>query len=158
MMAARAMDRGNSQGGKSPPIGERHIRIDERDLHQIVQRRFLGLRQLRTKIRDHHVPAGEHTVLGSGGVKPVHPRIDHLDSYRRIDKYAVADRNGKAAEANAYGVIRAVESAVVDARGDHVFHRAAGNRLRDKAAYEEPGDAGVAIREVEFVRAAIYVA
>jgi hypothetical protein len=51
---------------------------------------------LRTEIGDHHVPAGEHAVFGAGGVKSLHPRIDHLDGRRRGGWSAVIDRDREA--------------------------------------------------------------
>jgi len=158
MIAARTMDRRDPQRGKRPPVPQRHIRINQWHFDQVVECCLLPLRQLWTEIRDHHVPAGEHAMLGARGPNPIHPRIDHLGNYRRVAGSPGADGEGGAAEPDADGIIRPIKRAVIDARSHDVFDRAAGHGLRGQAAHEKPRDAGVAIREVEFVRAAIGIA
>ena len=97
-------------------------------------------------------------MLGARDPNPIHPRIDHLGNYRRVAGSAGADGEGGAAEPDADGIIRPIKRAAIDARSHDVFDRAAGHGLRGQAAHEKPRDAGVAIREVEFVRAAIGIA
>ena len=52
---------------KSCPIAKADAGVDERNFDEIVKRILLLFGQVRTKVRDSHVPAGEDAAFGTRG-------------------------------------------------------------------------------------------
>src|ERR1700756_4503831 len=63
MVAARRHDLMYSQSPEHFPVTNRHMCIDKRRLHAIMQRFFLRFRKRRHEIRHHRLVTSQYTVL-----------------------------------------------------------------------------------------------
>ena len=66
---ARRGDTSNSEFFKGPPISDGDSRVNQRDFDAVVKRLLLRVGQLRTEIRDHHVPTRENGGFSSDGTE-----------------------------------------------------------------------------------------
>ena len=118
------------------PPPERHRRVNERHLDAVLQGLLLLLRQLGTKVWNHHVPAREHDALRTDAVDLFLACVRDLDIARPLG----ANPDGRAAEADADWRRSAIELAVIDFRENAVLGGPARQRFRDQCTNEQPGD------------------
>lgn len=101
----RCIDGSNPESLEGTPVLQRHARIHQRCLDQLVQRRLLRLGQFGTQMRDHHVPAREHTLPRCRPIQATAARVDHFDALAA----EVANSQCGAVQANARCGFRAIE-------------------------------------------------
>src|SRR5260370_5732050 len=125
------------------PITNQHIRVHQWRLDVLRQGRALWLGQVRHDVRDNHVEAGEHDVLG-------------LDPVRRSGA-DVADEDNAAGlthvdagriQADANVLAAAIESVVVERGENEIVHRVTRRDTWHEGAYQQTGERGAACGEV----------
>src|SRR3546814_6523218 len=89
VIAAGARHAGDAESLERPPVVERDRGVDERRLHQIVERLLLRFGQFGADVRDHHVPRGEHAMrrldaigLAAAPIMDLHARTAALPLVR----------------------------------------------------------------------------
>ena len=112
---------------------------------------LLRRRKLRTKIRDYHVPAGEHTGFRTHLKRRAVAQIRDLDraAARRIADVRHAGDN--AVQAHAHRRLGPVEPRIVDAGADDVLDSAPRHSFGNEASHQQPRDRRIPIGEVQLV-------
>ena len=131
------------------PITREHVGIDERRLDVARERLALGRRQFRHDVRNDHVEAGEHGVLGLDATR--HSRAHVADAHAVA---GIADVDAGRIEADAHALAVAVELGVVERREHHVVHAVAWRDVGNERAHQQTSERGVAVGEVIDIRLA----
>ncbi len=155
VIGAGGGDARHAQFVERRPVAQGDGGVDQGRLDQLVQGRLLHRGQVRADIGDHHVPAGQDTGAGLDAEQLAATGIGDLNAPGRRRIAEIAGAHHDTGQADAHGVPRPVELAVIGLGGDDVPGVSAGQGGGDQVAHQEPGDGGVAVREMEAVGAAV---
>ena len=104
-------------------------------------------RELWHDMRNDHVEAGEHRVLGFHAVRHSRAHVANEHTLGRI-----ADVDAGRLEPDAHALAAPIELVIVETRQHHVIHGLAGRNFRDERTHQKPSERSVAVWEVIDVR------
>ncbi len=144
----------NTELGETCPIANHYVRIDQRRFHQIGECLFLRIRQFWAEVRNHHVVAGQHTVIPFRYELLSVANVGNLHLFcgRAPVRAGVLNIYDCAVQAQAYRVFRAVQPAVIRFGGYHIFHRASRNAAGNQRAHQQARDRRISIGKMKNVR------
>ena len=130
---------------KRLPISKADAGVNERNLDEVMKRVLLLFGQVRTKVRDGHVPAGEDAAFGAGceNLTACGVRNDHF--VRRFSAALVLRTNDSAVKSDTGSVCRVVETIVRNWRCNYVFGGPTRDSFGNKFANEQPRDGRIAV-------------
>ena len=141
----------NSQGVKGLPVLDGDYAIYQGNLRPIPEGLLLCVRQFRTKVRYHHVPASQHRAFGADVVYLFLASITDFYFFRRRGIADMSHPQCCTAQSNPHGNVVPIKLRVVELRRDDIFGRMASCRLRDERLYDCPRDRSVSVWKVEVI-------
>ena len=138
---------------KSCPIPKSDAGVDERNFDEVVKRIFLLFGQVRTKVRDGHVPAGEDAAFGTRGENFAGCCIRDDNLLRGFTGGSVLRSHDGAVKTDTGWVCWVVEAIVRDLRCNSVFNGVPWHSFGNQFANEQPRDGRIAVGKMKTRRA-----
>ena len=150
----RSRDALDAQLLKGLPRSDEHVRVDERHLDGVLERRLLRGGQLGTQVRNASsasTPGSTERALTVLSALRAVGQVRHFDAPAGAFGPDVPHAHHRAAHPDSHRRSGGVEPGVVGPRRHDVVHRRSGERGRHERSHEEPRDRRIAVREMEVV-------